>query len=314
MNHDDFSYDAANNLQYEFGLYEDGFVPLRMAGNYMDVWRICVSNKGVFAKSEMTPGAIYGMPINKIEGEKDYYGVAPAIGISPYPYNMSPAVVFYDTTNMRFVQLSGNRGGIRGTRLPTAPETAFSFNTGRKFVYMGSTMHDTYGYVFTILEDEEHTRWLYGLKMGYGAEMKQADKYYYALKAPEIEKATCFAFHPILYYLFYAVENKIYQLDLVTKEHRILPISFENGEQKQLPERKISLLKFNPFVMGTYGKPAGSTEMQYRLIVGSEKEDEELGGVVRMLDIPSALDRPASVYREYSGFGKIVDVVYRERK
>ena len=33
-----------------------------------------------------------------------------------------------------------------------------------------------------------------------------------------------------------------------------------------------------------------------------------------MLSIPTSLDQPAEVYRSYEGFGKVVDVVYRERK
>ncbi|MFR3329966.1 MAG: PKD-like family lipoprotein [Odoribacter splanchnicus] len=311
LDNEDFSYDPVNELQYEFGLYPEGFIPWCMAGDYMDSWRICVCNKGVYAKNEMTSGAIYGMPINKIEGEKDYYGVAPAIGMSPYPYNMGPAIVLYDTTNRRFVQVASN---LRGTRLPTTPETVFPFKTGKKFVYMTSTLHDTYGYVFTILKDDAAKLWLYGLKMGYSSTMTQADKYYYQLDAPDIDKATCFAVHPILYYLFYAVGNQIHQFDMVTKEHRILPMVFEDGEKNNLPENKITLLKFNPFILGTYGKPADIALLQNYLIIGSEKEGTALGGVVRMLEIPTAMDKSATVKKAYDGFGKVVDVVYRERK
>lgn len=307
----DFSYDPVNELQYEFGMYPEGFVPWRMAGNYMDAWRICVGNKGVYTKNDMTSGSIYGMPINKIEGEKDYYGVAPAIGMSPYPYNMGPAIVLYDTTNRRFVQVTSN---LRGTRLPTSPETAFSFKTGKKFVYMTSTLHDTYGYVFTILKDDAAKLWLYGLKMGYSSTMTQADKYYYQLEAPDINKASCFAVHPILYYLFYAVGNQIHQFDMVTKEHRILPIAFGEDQKETLPENQITLLKFNMFILSTYSKPADIAEMQNYLIVGSEKEGETQHGVVRMLEIPTSMDKTASVKKQYSGFGKVVDVVYRERK
>ena len=74
------------------------------------------------------------------------------------------------------------------------------------------------------------------------------------------------------------------------------------------------MLKFNTFIYGDYSKPAGSTDMQYRLIVGS-KSQEELSGVVRMLEIPTLMDeKPATVYKEYSGFGKVVDVTYREKQ
>ena len=101
---------------------------------------------------------------------------------------------------------------------------------------------------------------------------------------------------------------------MVSKKCRQLPIVLDSEERTDLPEREITMLKFNIFIYGDYSKPAGSADMQYRLIVGSKGEGE-LDGVVRMLDIPTLMDeKPATVYREYSGFGKVVDVTYRERQ
>ena len=76
------------------------------------------------------------------------------------------------------------------------------------------------------------------------------------------------------------------------------------------------MIKFNMFILGDASKPVGIKDMQSCLIVCSENETTsgELGGHVRMLSIPTSLDQPAEVYRSYEGFGKVVDVVYRERK
>lgn len=309
---DDFSYDYLNEVMYEFGKWDPDFVPTCMRGNYSNAWRFCVGNNGVYAKDDMTSGAIYGIQLNKLEGENDYFGVAPAVGMSGDPYSYQPPVILYDTTNRRFVQMAAN---LQSMRMPTAPETYFPYRTGKRFVYMTGTLHDG-GEVFTILKDDAGKCWLYGLKVGNFAALSQVKDHYLQIDAPDIEKATAFAVHPILYYLFYAVGDQIYQYDITSGRSRVLSVTLADGKVvERLSGETISMLKFNIFIMGTYSKPAGSVDMQYRLIAGSEETSgaDGLGGRVRMLNIPTTLDAPATIHREYSGFGKVRDVVYRER-
>lgn len=307
---DDFSYDYLNEVMYEFGKWDPSFVPTCMRGNYSNFWRFCIGPNGVYAKEDMTSGSVYGIRLNKLEGESEYFGVAPAIGMPADPYNYQPSVILYDTTNRRFVQMASN---LQGMRMPSAPEAYFPFRTGKRFVYMTGTMHDG-GEIFTILKDDAGKYWLYGLKVGNFAALSQVKGHYLQLDAPEIERATAFAVHPILYYLFYAVGDKIYQYDITSGRSRILPVTLADGSvTQQLKGETITLLKFNIFVLGTYSKPQGSVDMQYRLIVGSHGTDNAAGRV-RMLDIATSLDAPASVYHDYDGFGKVVDVVYRERR
>ena len=311
---DDFSYDPLDEFKYQFGKWNPDFVPADLRGTYSNGWRICAGPNGIYVKEDMMIGGIYGKSLNKLDGEEKSFGVAPAVGLVTYAYAYDPAVIFYDTTNLRFVQLKTD---LQGMRMPTAEETVFPFQTGKKFVYMAGTAHDNDGEIFTILKDDAGKFWLHGLKMGNYFALSQVKDHYQQLAIPDIEKATAFAFHPILYYLFYAVGNEIHQYDMTSGRHRVLPIDFkEEGILEQLPGEKISMLKFNMFVLGSYSKPAGSEAMQYRLIVGSEKtvSPDEPGGQVRMLEIPSAMDKPAAVYRSYSGFGKVKDVLYRERK
>lgn len=54
----------------------------------------------------------------------NYFGVAPAIGMTALYYAYEPAVVFYDTTNLRFVQLTSD---LQSMRLLTAEENIFLF-------------------------------------------------------------------------------------------------------------------------------------------------------------------------------------------
>ena len=45
-------------------------------------------------------GAIYGMRLNKLDGETDYFDVAPAIGMSGIYYNTyGGTAILYDVTN-----------------------------------------------------------------------------------------------------------------------------------------------------------------------------------------------------------------------
>ena len=309
LDNDDFSYDPTNELKYEFGKFDSDFVPTDIKGNFTNAWRICVGKNGIYTKEDRTFDGVYGLPLNKLEGEDEYFGVAPTIGMLYSGYAYNSAVIFYDTTNQRFLQLTSD---LKSLRLPTAPEKYFPYQTGKKFVYMASTLHNR-GEVFTILKDNAGKHWLYGLQIGNSGALSQVKDHYFQIDAPDIEKATAFAIHPILYYLFYAVGNEIHQFDMTTKRHRILPIDFPEGES--LSMERISMLKFNIFVLDTYRKPAGSAEIQYRLIVGSEEQGgTEMGGHVRMLTIPTSMEQAAGVYRSYSGFGKVVDVVYRERQ
>lgn len=102
LDDDDFSYDYENDLMYEFAEWRDGFVPTCMVGTYGDC-RLCVGKDGVYGKGTIA-GAIYGMRLNKLDGETDYFEVAPAIGMSGIYYNTyGGTAILYDVTNQRFV-------------------------------------------------------------------------------------------------------------------------------------------------------------------------------------------------------------------
>lgn len=312
LDDDDFSYDYMNDLMFEFAAWEDGFLPTCIAGTY-DNCRLCIGKNGVYGKTDSYQ-ALYGMRLNKLEGETDYFEVAPAIGMSGVYYNTyGGTFILYDVTNRRFVQVTS---GVGKMQMPATQENVFSFNTGKDFVHMSNTMHGGTGETYTILKDEAGKLWLYGIRVSNYNTVSQVEGHYYQLEAPEIDKATAFAVHPRDYDLYYAVDNKIYCYNIVSKSCRLLPIELEDGSTiTQLEGERISMLKFNIFVFGDYFKPAGSVNMQYRLIVGSEETggDKDLKGHVRMLELPATSTQNASVYRSYDGFGRVVDVVYRER-
>ena len=312
LDDDDFSYDYENDLMYEFAEWRDGFVPTCIVGTYGDC-RLCIGKDGVYGKGTIA-GAIYGMRLNKLDGETDYFDVAPAIGMSGIYYNTyGGTAILYDETNQRFVQVTSDMNKVQK---PSAEEKVFSFTTGKSFVHMSNTMHGSKGETYTILKDNAGKLWIYGIEVGNSNYVAQVSGHYYQLDAPEIERATAFAVHPRDYDLYYAVDNKIYCYNINSKACRLLPIKMESDEiVTQFSGEEITMLKFNIFVMGDYSKPAGSGEMQYRLIVGSKETigDNALKGHVRMLELPVTSSQNASVYRSYDGFGIVKDVIYRER-
>ena len=111
------------------------------------------------------------------------------------------------------------------------------------------------------------------MKAGSFSALSQDKDSYFQIEAPDIEKATAFAIHPTSYYLFYVVGNQIHQLDMTSRRHRVLPITFPDGKLKtELSGEKITMIKFNMFILGDASKPVGIKDMQSCLIVGSENE------------------------------------------
>ena len=135
LDDDDFSYDYENDLRYEFAEWRDGFVPTCMVGTYGDC-RLCIGKDGVYGKGTII-GAIYGMRLNKLDGETDYFDVAPAIGMSGIYYNTyGGTAILYDVTNQRFVQVTSDMNKVQK---PSAEEKVFSFTTGKSFVHLSNT-------------------------------------------------------------------------------------------------------------------------------------------------------------------------------
>lgn len=109
--------------------------------------------------------------------------------------------------------------------------------------------------------------------------------------------------------MFYAVGNVIYEFNLDTKN--CIPVATLEGAKEQ-----ITLLKFNLFKFDYQGsKSKEYLNQQYDLIVGSVDSDNKTvnNGLLRFYRVP-ALSKPLELKgKPYTGFAKIVDVVYRER-
>lgn len=194
--------------------------------------------------------------------------------------------------------------------IPNPDIRLFDYNTGKNVVYMEGSRYGN-GTAYAIMETGGQYS-LYGIKFITASPVGRFEQSYYAeLNIPDFNKATSFAFHSTLPYMFYSIENKIYQFDIVNKQVKLM---------KTLENENVTLLKF-PLFRDAYYANFGVTKtqeylnQQYDLIVGSShtSQPEKSRGKLRFYSVPP-LNGDLSLIKEYSGFADIVDVTYREAR
>ena len=276
---------------------------------------LCVTDAGnAYAQVLSTPGAAFEKPINTFaRGEAPTYRVAPYIGVSMARPGNGKAAIFYDVDNQRF--MGWKQGYVDFLMQVLNPirdkdGALFTFKTGMDLVYMESTRYSN-GLVYAILQDAAGKRCIYGINMsgnGYVPESKYED-----LNAPDFDKATLFAFHSQFPYMFYAVGNKIYLHNLGT--NTTYPVNnIALGENET-----VTMLKFNLYRQCSLKDLNNQSEefmaRQYELMVGSYNAaaPDNNGGRLGFYPV-DGVNNSVTKRIEYSGFAKIRDVVYRERR
>ena len=78
-------------------------------------------------------------------------------------------------------------------------------------------MHGSRGETYTILKDGAGKLWLYGIEVGNYNYVAQVDGHYYQLNAPEIERATAFAVHPVITICIMRLITKYIAITLIRK-------------------------------------------------------------------------------------------------
>jgi len=288
-------------------------------GPYYDwttAYKVCFGENGnAYAYSDGTYGAAFATPINTLqEGQPAQFRVAPYCGYSwmrPWNKAYGEYILFYDVDNRRFLLYDGLLERMQLNEIPDPgadQPRLFSYTTGKDFVYMQSTRRSN-GLVYTILQDPTSgKRSIYGINLG-GATYTQ-ELYIPDVSSPDFEQATQFAFDTRFPLLFYSVGNKLYSYNLATQTGKELNTGLA-------PNEEITRLKFNLYLIPNYDNLADQSEafmnQQYRLIVCTNDGDTSNGGKVTFFDVDGT-SGTVSKGEQYTGFGKIVDILYRERK
>jgi len=323
LHKDAFEWKEEYLMKYEMGDMSDAKpTHITSAGSY----RMMVTSEGIFSSNySMGAGALWESRLNYLRNDdntKEYIQVAPYAGCNiTNPMQFAPVFMFYDLDHKQFVYHPGGiYGGLTGDQTvgcltmsdDEAEGNAFSFPIGYNYVYMENSgrkysesamMPGFFNNItFTILENNGVYH-LYGIAL---------DDYYMALmgmpaytkthyanlsNCTDITQAEHFAFSPLNDQMFYAVNGKVYRVNLDT--------STPSAEFQFEVPGEITCLKFYLY------RNTENARRSYDLIVGSDKGDTD-GGELRVYE---AVDNLAQItdYKEYhSGFGRIVDIIYKE--
>lgn len=323
LHKDAFEWKEEYLMKYEMGDMSDAKpTHITSAGSY----RMMVTSEGIFSSNySMGAGALWESRLNYLRNDdntKEYIQVAPYAGCNiTNPMQFAPVFMFYDLDHKQFVYHPGGMyGRLTGDQTvgcltmsdDEAEGNAFSFPVGYNYVYMENSgrkysesamMPGFFNNItFTILENNGVYH-LYGIAL---------DDYYMALmgmpaytkthyanlsNCTDITQAEHFAFSPLNDQMFYAVDGKVYRVNLDT--------STPSAEFQFEVPGEITCLKFYLY------RNAENARRSYDLIVGSDKGGTD-GGELRVYE---AVDNLAQItdYKEYhSGFGRIVDIIYKE--
>lgn len=296
---------ASMNMIYEFGNKNANCKPQNLQGVYSASHIVTVDgDNDVYAMGYNAAGPIFEFPVNTSKGNRvPEFKVSEYIVSDPKPRNGSNSVLGYDMTNKRFVDWSSGRKTMMSPLVNPQSAALFDYVTGKNMVFMGSTLYGN-STAYAILEKDGKYS-LYGITFITASPIGKFEQSHYAdLNIPDIDKATSFAFHSSLPYMFYAVGSKLYQYDIVAKSTKLM---------KDFSGASISMLKFNLFRFNVVGRDQAYWDQQYQLIVGLEDKSlpEKTCGMIHFYDVPP-LNAPLTLAKEYKGFAKVIDVTYKE--
>ncbi|MBL1409453.1 PKD-like family lipoprotein [Sphingobacterium faecale] len=233
---------------------------------------------------------VYSAPLNYISEEKKSFALAPFIATDQMN-SVSPAFL-YDKTNRRFVK--NMNGSTTCITIPDPTDKLFSFSTGMDVMHM-RWMAFNGGEIFSVLKDPNSSK-----KYLARFNATSHDQTYYSeIIGTDIANAERFAFSPEFGYVFYTVGGKLYEYDMVYKTSKLM---------LDLGGQKISYLDFYEFKKTTKYKDSN------KLMVGSYDPSKSDGteGRLDIYTVPS-LNDDLILDQNYSGFGRIKSLTYRER-
>ncbi len=325
LHKDAFEWKEEYLMKYEMGDMSDAKPTHITSAIY---FRMMVTPDGIHS-SNFGSGteALWESKLNFLRNEdntKEYIQVAPYVGCNiTNSMQFAPIFMFYDLDHKRFVYHPGGYyGAVTGDQTfvgcvnmsddEAGTDASFSFPVGYNYIYMENTGRKYAesamapglfnNITFTILENNGIYH-LYGISlndyyvilMG----MSPYTKTHYAnlSNCTDITRAEHFAFSPLNNQMFYAVDGKVYRVNLDT--------STPSAQFQFEVPGEITCLKFYLY------RNAENARRSYDLIVGSDKGGTD-GGELRVYE---AIDNLAQItdYKEYhSGFGRIVDIIYKE--
>lgn len=267
-------------------------------GDISNYWAIVDKNGDVYVTDRGVVGSVFEYPINKING-KTNFKAAPFVGVNYSFFNYGASIMLYDETHQQFLEI------LDGAEYPSvmkfANESLFTAQTGREMVHLESTKE---GYIYAILRDSATDKY-YFYCIAMQADGKNEQIRYGEIIGAELSQANQFTCSHMYPYLFYSVNDKVYQFDMSNP-----------GEQAKevlsFPGETIKVIKFTPFVAWELYQPWERNRNFDLLVATTDNGDKENSGIIRMYNVPNLMGNLKKI-KEKSGFGNIIDVTYKER-
>ncbi|WP_185957420.1 PKD-like family lipoprotein [Saccharicrinis carchari] len=310
LGRNDIEWKPEYDMSYEMG---NGKKVLPTGIVYGGTSKMFISDSKAYFCDFITGDGLFGQTINKD------YNIADGIGANiGAEYILAPLFLLYDDDQKKFISYnqyiapmltsSGMDLGLENYEMfGLVTGDAFELPMGYDFKYIENTKYDPAGsydgMTYAILTSGANY-YLYGFQMGdmYAGEaashcIYSCNKAFYGdLSAcTDIGSASHFAFSSLKNYMYYAVGDKVYRVDL---SNSALSSVFQFDTAGEV----ISSLKFHQYYQ------ASNLTRSYDLIVGTTE------GTLSIYDgMASDGDFSATEPKEkHSDFGNIVDVIYVE--
>ncbi len=241
------------------------------------------SDNNIYSHQPMNGHMFKYVPIN------NYGNISEPFKASPYLATNGNTAVMYDMDNQKFVTSS-----YQSVSVEEVP-VALNYPTGYDLVYME---RNYLGTVYAILQDPSTSKY-YMLRFQIGAEQD----YFKEITGTDFANATHYAVSPDLGYLFYSVGGKLYEYDLSLQTS--IEMLDKGGEE-------ITYLSFQNFLGRSSNTNYGNWAKL--LTVGSYDSSGTSGsnGTLGLYSVPPVNGQIVQT-NQWTGFGKIISVSYRER-
>ena len=311
---DNLTATAADNLLNTSFLSDLGDdVPIRMASigavfpSGTAAFAATTKNGDVYLKIAGYDGAMFESLANTSEelGESEYR-VSPYIGCGQSRSDTwfaagSTAALFFDVDNRRFMKWDGEQTDNILYAVPEDHADYIPFNNvGQDLVYMEGTKQDI---VYAVL-DNGGSRSV--LAINVTGDQYVQEGYYPNITAENFNNAEYFAFDSRYHYMFYGYGDKVYTYNLDTNDVKSIT----------LPGKEVTMVK--TAIFKTLLNSSIPTEIfendQYYIFVGSydATTGDNNGGTFSRYRLNTSTGN-LELVDGWDGFGKVVDVCYRER-
>lgn len=253
-----------------------------------------LGSDGAVSYENTIQSAMHGPAINRLSG-----GMIP---VSEYMATLDGSVfsylIMYDTKDQRFlVHAKMNKTAYVPSAAPQMFDPA---DMGMELLYLSHTRAVS-GQFYALFKDSNGKVHLARFTAGPDDSVFVPLAFEEVKQAPLLAQADFYSIDPTNGYLMYSVDSKVYQYD---------PFNRTNKQMLDFGSRKISLMKYERMVQNL----SNARYLRYSsqlMVCTYDENNPETSGKMELYTVPN-LNGDLELADSFDGFGKIVDVTYRE--